>query len=154
VKGKGKRKSVVRFTFKDDKAVRFTPADDTVATMPMPALLQTQQRQYHAMANSDDPILRERGRALLAEAAELQAADLQRSLSLDAKNRDRAQKADGAVLDKFSLWRQHRPADETLELAVKRFGGTLPERARKRLGALHRAGRIAKKITGTGFGPY
>ena len=63
-----KAKSIARWT------VSWRFGDGSTETMPVADLEGSLQRQYHAMATSDDPLLADAGRRRLREAAENAAA--------------------------------------------------------------------------------
>lgn len=72
-----KAKSIARWT------VSWRFGDGSTEAMPAADLEESLQRQYHAMASSDDPLLADAGRRRLREAAEnaaaQQIADMQRA---------------------------------------------------------------------------
>ncbi|GAO23300.1 putative metallo-beta-lactamase superfamily [Alicycliphilus sp. B1] len=82
-----KEKSIARWT------VSWRFGDGSTEAMPAADLEESLQRQYHAMASSDDPLLADAGRRRLREAAEnaaaQQIADMQRA---DISKRPRSSK--------------------------------------------------------------
>lgn len=104
-------------------------------TMPLQELVAQLQRQAHAMAVSEDAVLRAQGRRLIAEAAELQAAatgaNAMRGAVLKKKARPKAKQihreASATTTSKIrnlctDLDRQRVPKHKWAGIAIKRLG--------------------------------